>query len=170
MSKVCKAGGDSVYASYKAQLKNSENSIISVEADGQLVAKKIYFLPWQNNDDPSIVCKTLEKFVSDAFDKAVQETFETIAFPAVGCGEFGCSSSLVAQSMIQKVHQKQQMHNIAVTFVIIPSRNDIYDDFQKQLCLLKPEAVLADSKKVSATVKKGVIEVEQGDITMQKVF
>ncbi|CAF1477245.1 unnamed protein product, partial [Rotaria sordida] len=167
--KICKAGGKSVLASYKSQFKKSPNSVISVQADGELASKKIYFLSWTADADTSILRESIEKFVSDAFEKAVEENQQSIAFPAIGCGQFGCSVDLVAQTMIREVHRKQQEHDISVTFVIQPERTDIYDEFQNQIQLLEAERSPINLKTMSATVKKGVIEIEQGNIIKQKV-
>ncbi|CAF0950887.1 unnamed protein product [Rotaria sp. Silwood1] len=167
--KICKAGGKSVLASYKSQLKKSQNSVISVQADGELASKQIYFLSWKADADASTLRKSIEKFVSDAFEKAVEENHHSMAFPAIGCGQFGCSIDLVAQAMIREVHRKQQEHGISVTFVIQPEKTDIYDAFQNQIQLLEAEISPTDLKTMSATVKKGVIEIEQGNIIKQKV-
>ncbi|CAF4258476.1 unnamed protein product, partial [Rotaria sp. Silwood2] len=167
--KICKAGGNSVLASYKSQLKKSKNSVISVQADGELASKQIYFLSWKADADVSILRESIENFVSDAFEKAVEENHRSIAYPAIGCGQFGCSIDLVAQAMIREVHRKQQGHDISVTFVIQEARTDIYDEFQNQIQLLEAEMSPTDLKTMSATVKKGVIEIEQGDIIKQEV-
>ncbi|CAF3850977.1 unnamed protein product [Rotaria sordida] len=167
--KICEAGGKSVLASYKSQFKKSPNSVISVQADGELASKKIYFLSWTADADTSILRESIEKFVSDAFEKAVEENQQSIAFPAIGCGQFGCSIDLVAQTMIREAHRKQQEHDISVTFVIQPERTDIYDEFQNQIQLLEAEISPTNLKTMSATVKKGVIEIEQGNIIKQKV-
>jgi hypothetical protein len=58
------------------------------------------------------------------------------------------------------------MHGISVSFVVQPDKEDVYNEFQKQINLLQsPKKV----KSTSVAVGKGIIEVEKGDITMQKV-
>ncbi|CAF1299385.1 unnamed protein product [Rotaria sp. Silwood1] len=169
---ICEAGGDSVKASFDAESKKKpEAPVIAVKADGQLASKMVYFLPWKMPPDASLLRKSIEKFVSDAMDKAVTETYQSIAFPAIGCGKFGCSISLVAQAMIEEAHQKLQKHAISVSFVIQSERTDIYDEFQKQINLLQqqPTQPTEPVKTISATVNKGTIEVEKDDITKQKV-
>ncbi|CAF3919435.1 unnamed protein product, partial [Rotaria sp. Silwood1] len=169
---ICEAGGDSVKASFDAESKKKpEAPVIAVKADGQLASKMVYFLPWKMPPDASLLRKSIEKFVSDAMDKAVTETYQSIAFPAIGCGKFGCSITLVAQAMIEEAHQKLQKHAISVSFVIQSERTDIYDEFQKQINLLQqqPTQPTEPVKTISATVNKGTIEVEKDDITKQKV-
>jgi hypothetical protein len=99
----------------------------------------------------------------------VEERYKSIAFPAIGCGKFGCSISLVAQAMVGEAHRKCRTYNISISFVIQPERTDIYDEFQKQINMVQSQSSCDKWETISATVGKGRIEVEQGDITMQKV-
>ncbi len=167
-------------ASFNAELnQNPEASVTAVKAEGQLLSKMVYFLRWKMDTDASLLRKSIEKFVSDATEKAVAEKYQSIAFPAIGCGKFGCSISLVAQAMVEEAHRKLQKHGISVSFVIQPERTDIYDEFQKQINLSRqppqqpskqPPQLTEPVKTISATVQKGIIEVEKGDITTQKVY
>jgi O-acetyl-ADP-ribose deacetylase (regulator of RNase III) len=157
-------------ASYNAEInKNSEASVITVQAAGQLASKWIYFLPWMADSDASVLQQSIEKFVSDAVEKAVEEGYRSIAFPAIGCGQFGCSINLVAQAMVGEVCRKLQAYNMSISFVIQPERADVYDEFRKQVDIILSQLLQNTMKIMSATVGKGRIEVEQGDITMQKV-
>ncbi len=158
-------------ASYKAELnnKNRKSSVIAVKAEGQLASKRIYFLPWKATADISVLCKSIEKFVSDAIDKAVEENYRHIAFPAIGCGQFGCPISLVAQAMVGEAYRKLLIDSLSVSFIIQPERTDIYDKFQKQINLIRSQSSSNKLNTVAATIGKGTIEVEKGDITMQKV-
>ncbi|CAF4183686.1 unnamed protein product, partial [Rotaria sordida] len=166
---ICKAGGSSVLASYNAQCsKQPQDPIIIVKAGGHLASKQIYFLPWITSFDTVVLCKSIEKFVSDALEKAVEQNYRSIAFPAIGCGQLGCSISLVARAMVEEAYRGLKMHDILVSFVIQPERTDIYDEFQKQIHLLEP-ATPSESRTTCATFYEGVIEVVMGDITRQKV-
>lgn len=167
---ICQAGGSFVSDSYDTALKKySKDSIIAVKASGKLASKQIYFLSWKASCDTTILRKSIEKFVSDAIEKAAQENYRTIAFPAIGCGRIGCSISLVAQAMIEEADRQLSIHSISVLFVIQADRMDIYDEFQKQIQLLQSQQSDGGVESISTTVGKGVIEVEQGDITTQKV-
>lgn len=140
-----------------------------MNGSGQVLAKKIYFLEWKKNDDRTILRKSIKKFVSDAIEYARTENYRSIVFPAIGCGKFGCPVDIVAQTMVEEAHHKLLTHSISVSFVIEPGRNDIYDEFQRQINLLQQPQLPPVSKVISATIGKGSIEVEQGDITLQKV-
>lgn len=168
---ICKAGGDSVSNSYKDQTKNSStNSFVAVNAAGQLASRRVYFLAWTINSDPSILRQSIQKFVSDAIEAALDHDYRSIAFPAIGCGQYGCSIDLVAQAMIEEACRKSSTYHISVLFVIQPERIDVYDQFQKQLNLFQTSLSSKKSKDiVSELVGNGKIEIEQGDITKQNV-
>ena len=149
--------------------KVPKTSVIAIDASGQIAAKKIYFLEWKANDDPIILRKSIEKFVSDAIGHAVNEGYQTIAFPAIGCGRFGCSINIIAQTMVGEAHRKLSSNGISVAFVIQPDRRDIYDEFQKHINLLQQPQLPQISKTMSTTIGRGIIEVVAGDITVQRV-
>lgn len=144
-------------------------SVIAIDASGQVAAKKIYFLEWKMNNDPVILRKSIEKFVSDAIDHAANEDYQTIAFPAIGCGKFGCSIAIIAQTMVGEAYRKLSRNRISVAFVIQPDRKDIHDEFQKHINLLQQPQPPQIAKTMSTTVGNGVIEVVAGDITAQRV-
>jgi hypothetical protein len=112
---------------------------------------------------------SIEKFVSDAIQKAAQKNYQSISFPAIGCGKYGCSIDFIAQTMIQEADRQLLKHSISVLFVIQPDRMDIYDEFHKQIQLLQSQQSAGGVEAMSTMVGKGTIEVEQGDITTQKV-
>lgn len=99
----------------------------------------------------------------------MEERYRSIAFPAIGCGQFGCPINLVARVMVGEAHRKTQMYSISVLFVIQSERTDIYNEFQKQIDLLQPQSSCDKLRTISANAGNGKIEVEQGDITKQKV-
>jgi hypothetical protein len=167
---ICNAGGTSVSDSYKAELsKNPKESIIAVEADGKLASKQIYFLPWKANNDTSVLRRSIETFVSDAIKKAAKDNYQSIAFPAIGCGKYGCSISLVAQAMVEEADRQLLKHGILVLFVIQPERTDIFDEFQKQIHLLQSQQSAGGVEAISTPIGRGIIAVEEGDITSQRV-
>ncbi|CAF2777975.1 unnamed protein product [Rotaria sp. Silwood2] len=167
---ICKAGGSSVLASYNAKLsKHPEAPIIVVKAVGQLASKRIYFLPLKPSSDTSILCKSIKKFVSNALEKALKQNYQSITFPAIGCGQFRCSVSVIAGAMIREVHRKLKMPDMSVSIIIQPEKADIYDEFQKQIHLLESTLSTDKLRTIFAISEKGIIVVEKGDITMQNV-
>jgi hypothetical protein len=167
---ICKAAGDSVKTLFNEESKKNPTApVIAVKAGDQIASKEIFFLQWKANRDTALLRKSIEKFVSDALEHAVKQKYQSIAFPAIGCGKLGCPINVVAQTMVEAAHRQLFNNPIAVWFVIESTRNDIYDEFQKQVNLLQQPKPLQASKPLSATIGKGVIEVEKGDITSQNV-
>ncbi|CAF4399371.1 unnamed protein product [Rotaria socialis] len=168
--KICKAGGASVSNSYNEQIsKNSAAPIVIVQSNGRIASKAIYFLPWKTSSDEPILCKSIKNFVSVALDKAKEENYRSIAFPAIGCGKMHCSIGLVARTMTEEVYRKLQHSDLSVTFVIQPDRKDIYAEFQKQIDSLTRQTLPTAGITRCATFGKGVIEIEMGDITTENV-
>ncbi|CAF5044035.1 unnamed protein product [Rotaria sp. Silwood1] len=175
LESVLKSGGDAVQASYNNGLRKKATQVIAVAAGGHLRAKEIYFLPWEPNPDETLLCKSLKNFVSNAIEKAANDNRKSIAFPAIGCGQYGCSISLVAKTVIEEACRLRTLYPIAITFIIQPDRTDIYDEFQKQIDLLEtsePSQSLEqplESPIISVSIGNGIIVVEKGNITTQKV-
>ncbi|CAF3391131.1 unnamed protein product [Rotaria sp. Silwood2] len=101
--------------------------------------------------------------------QAANDNCRSIAFPAIGCGLAKCSTSLVAQTMIQEVHRQLAKYPLSVIFVIKPERSDIYDEFNKEIRLLQEPKQPSNVEYISTTIGTGTIEVEKGNITKQKV-
>ena len=169
---ICAAGGDSMRASFDAESdKKPTDSVISVRAEGQLKSKAVYFLPWQADSDDSVLRQSIKTFVANAVKRASSDGYRSIAFPAIGCGLLGCSTSLVAQVMVKKAHKLSDKHNISVMFVIQPHKTDVYDEFRKQIESVQHSAASARLQKAtSVSVNRGIIEVEMGDIIVQAVY
>ena len=62
--------------------------------------------------------RSLKKFVSDAIEKASTDGYKSIAFPAVGCDQIGCSANLVAQAMVEEAKRQISIRSVSVLFVI----------------------------------------------------
>jgi len=168
---VFKAGGKSLKKSFERQVKENETDpVISVAADGKLASKAVYFVPWKPDSDPNKLCESIEKLVKNVIKKAASENYKSIAFPAIGCGEYGCSISLVAQTFVRRVRELLKKHPITVLFVIQPDKIDIYEEFRKQLGSSGQQEEISILQPVSLTIGKGIIDVEKGDITKQTVI
>lgn len=158
--------------SYNAEFdKNPDAPVIDVKADGKLNSKRVFFVPWVADPEESDLRASIKTFVRNAIRRAVLKEYRTIAFPAIGCGQYGCSVSLVARTMIDEASFLSGKHGIAVLFVIQPQKNDIYDEFQTQInSAQQPIISPLPLKVISVPVNQGVIEVHMGDITTQKVY
>jgi hypothetical protein len=145
--------------------KDPTAPIIAVAASEQLVAKTVYFLPWKPNADVAKFRESIGIFIANAMGKAASENYQSIAFPAIGCGEYACSINLIAQSFIKEVYDQLAKYSMFVSFVIQPDRTDVYDEFQKQIKSIQP---ISEAEPVLMPIGKGIVEVQMGDITEQK--
>ena len=161
-------GGSSVRNAVNNQLKNRlKNPLTSVDSDGDIQSKKIYFVHWEMRNDEEFDRKSLDNLISISMKKASEENCRKIVYPAIGCGDYQCSPQLIAQIMIQKCHQEQFNHQISVSFLIQPTRKDLFDQFQNQISLLSS---LTTNDFLSTNISNSIIQIEKGDITKQKVI
>jgi hypothetical protein len=78
-------------------------------------------------------------FVSEAFSLATHgntNTIQSIAFPAIGCGQYGCNSNFVAKALIMAVVfqlQQQPSLKLDVYFVIQQYQQNVFDAFRNEL-------------------------------------
>jgi hypothetical protein len=165
---VCKAGGKSFLKSYETNVaKNPKTPVIAFPTSGQLASKSIYFVHWHPDPDPKKLCESIEHLVTNVIEKAAHENHTSIAFPAIGCGNYGCPISLVAQTFVTKVQQLLTKHPMTISFVIQPDKTDIYEEFRKQV---GGEEHQDQSQTSSLKIGKGKIEIVKGNITKQKVI
>ena len=157
----------------------SSDSVISVKAGGQLACEQVYYLPWKPGTDKTSNRASLQKFVADAVTRAARDRYDSIAFPAVGCGKLGQPATYVAQTMTAEAKSQSAQHGISVVFVIQSDRADIYDAFHAQIhsadspvshsLAVDSPTTVPTKNVVSMKVGNGVMEVVQGDITTQSV-
>lgn len=169
MDAVFKAGGRSLKANFDKKIKeNDKAAVISVPAEGSLASKAVYFVAWKPNSDENTLRLSIEQLVNNVIKKATSEKLQSIAFPAIGCGGYECSTSLIAQTFIKQCRKCLKTAPMSITFVIQPDKNDIFQEFQQQISPTKSDAA-ATEPPVSANIGSGIIEVKKGDITKQKV-
>ncbi|CAF3180149.1 unnamed protein product [Rotaria sp. Silwood2] len=167
---VCQAGEGLIDAAYADALEeNPQAYIIDIETDGQLPSDVIYFIPWKPHSDENLLRKSLQKFISIAMEKAAYDGYRRIAFPAIGCGEYGCSVNLVAQIFIEEIHRLLTTYSISVSIVIEPSKKAIYHAFQAQIDRLYITQQELNYSGISSDIGKGKLEIKMGDITREKV-
>ncbi|CAF3459991.1 unnamed protein product [Rotaria sp. Silwood1] len=99
-------------------------------------------------------------------ETAHHDDYKSIAFPAIGCGDYQYPIPIIAQIMVNKVHQEQILHKISVSFIIQSTKKETFYHFDKQINLLNQSASIDSLSKI---VQNGLIQIEKGDITKQKV-
>jgi hypothetical protein len=80
---VLKAAGTTVETEYANGQTEDPSGAIIVTSPGQLLCQKIFFLPWKPNTDVCILKQSLQNFVFNAIQYAINYHFRSIAFPAV---------------------------------------------------------------------------------------
>jgi hypothetical protein len=164
---IYECGGSSVRSAINNQIeKKLKNSLTSVKADGDIKSSRIYFIDWQVESHIDLIKKSLENLISISMQKAHDDNYRTIAFPAIGCGHYKYPLQIVAQTMVNKAHQEQILHQISVSFIIQPTKYEIFNHFEKQINLLNQSTSM---DFVSTIIQNSLIQIEKGDITKQKV-
>ncbi|CAF1112970.1 unnamed protein product [Adineta steineri] len=170
MDHVFNAGGKSLRSAFDKKRKENENySIISIRTEGSLKCKAIYFVPWKPNSDENRLCQSIKQLVKNVIKKAVSENFQSVAFPAIGCGGFECSTSLIAKTFIGQCQRLLVKYPLSIVFVIQPEKVEIYDEFRQHIGLSKHGQTTVKEPPVSLRIGNGIIEVKKDDITKQKV-
>lgn len=165
---VFKAAGSSFQKSFDAKVKENEKAaVISVSSEGQLASKAVYFVPWKPSSDPGKLSQSIEQLVKNVVKKAASEDYRSIAFPAIGCGEYGCPVNLIADTFVQIARELLTKTPMSILFVIQPGKTDVYEEFRSRIGPSEP--AVAAEPPVSLTIGKGTIEVQKGDITKQTV-
>ncbi|CAF3438093.1 unnamed protein product [Rotaria sp. Silwood1] len=164
---IYECGGSSVRTAVNNQIeKKSKKLLTSVKSDGDIKSKRIYFIYWQPESQIEAVKKSLENLISIAMETAHHDDYKSIAFPAIGCGDYQYPIPIIAQIMVNKVHQEQILHKISVSFIIQSTKKETFYHFDKQINLLNQSASIDSLSKI---VQNGLIQIEKGDITKQKV-
>ncbi|CAF3738304.1 unnamed protein product [Adineta steineri] len=170
MDHVFNAGGKSLRSAFDKKRKENENySIISIRTEGSLKCKAIYFVPWKPNSDENRLCQSIKQLVKNVIKKAASENFQSIAFPAIGCGGFECSTSLNAKTFIGQCQRLLVKYPLSVVFVIQPEKVEIYDEFCQHISSSKHGQTTVKEPPISLRIGNGIIEVKKDDITKQKV-
>ena len=168
---VFKAGGKSLKSSFDKKLQEDNKcSVISIPASGALKSKVVYFVPWKPNTDQQLFCQSIEELVKNVIKKAINDNYQSIAFPAIGCGAYGCETSLIAKTFINKCQELLIKYPISIVFVIQPEKTEIYDEFRRHINTSQHGRSIVKEPPVSLTIGNGIIEVKKGDILKQKVY
>ena len=170
MNAVFQAGGKTLKSAFEKKVnENEKNPLISIPAEGSLRSKAIYFVPWKPSSDQNSLCQSIEQLVENVIKRAASEKFQTIAFPAIGCGEYGCPIDLIAKTFVSHCQQLLTKYSVSVVFVIQPEKTEIYHNFQRYIDSSKHRQTTVKEPPISLRIGNGMIEVKKGDITQQQV-
>ncbi|CAF1643231.1 unnamed protein product, partial [Didymodactylos carnosus] len=131
--------GQSVKEAYYTEIRNYPNAVVISTAPGNLPCKKIFFISWMPDNDKNTLRQSVIDLVSNAIQNALAHNFTSIAFPAIGCGEYGCSVDVVVKTLVREAKNQLTIRNVPLTisFIIQEDKQNIYDEFCKQVVQLQ---------------------------------
>ena len=92
-----------------------------------LPCKEIYFLEWTPSDHIALTEQSIKDFITDTVKYVLDKNYRSVAFPAIGCGQFGLDPDFIAQTMID--HVKIENYPLDVAFIIYPRSNNVFNAF-----------------------------------------
>ncbi|CAF1009983.1 unnamed protein product [Adineta steineri] len=126
---VLRAAGPCIQKAYaEATSILPKDSMISIECP-KLTCDRILFLPWTPDEKIVFTEQTLKEFLLTAVQYVRGENYTSVAFPAIGCGQYGFDADFIAQTMIN--HMKIENYPLNITFTIGPKLHNIFYAFQK---------------------------------------
>jgi hypothetical protein len=127
--------GSEVQTAYDAEYKSNPNAILISTPSGTLPCKRIFFVKWQPATDEAILRQSLIDVIWTVIQNLIAYKFTSLAFPAIGCGQHGCSVDVVVKTMVKEMKNQLAMRNLPLTvkFMIQPNQQNIYDEFCKQV-------------------------------------
>lgn len=129
---------------YDTELKNHPNSTLIVTPSGSLFCKQIFFVKWHPDTDEEILRQSIVYMISIVVQKAISYNFTSIAFPALGCGQHGCSIEIVVNTFVLEMKKQLIKRNLPwnVKFIVQPNQQNIYDEFCKQVLTTQDDGKL----------------------------
>lgn len=151
---ILKAAGDQVRSAYSKEDKANPNSLIITTPPGHLPCKNIFFLRWQPDRDEDELRQSIVDLISNVIQSTRAHGYTSMAFPAIGCGDYQCSINVVVKTMVRGMKRNIEERKLpwTVRFVIHPNQPDVYDEFCKQLL---SEDHSSSHFKIPSTWKRG---------------
>lgn len=100
-----------------------------------LPSKRIFFVKWEPNKDEVKLHQSLVDLVGFVIKNAVAYQCTSLAFPAIGCGKYGCSIDIVVKTLVKEMRYQLSTKDLQLTvkFVIQPDQQNIYEEFCRQV-------------------------------------
>lgn len=128
------AAGRDTENAYSALWKKDPNSVVFPLPPGVLPCKQVLLVKWQPDNDEVKLKQSIDDLISIVVQHAISHNFTSIAFPAIGCGQNGCSLNIVVKTMVQEVkkHFTQRHLTWTVKFVVEFNHENVYNEFCRQ--------------------------------------
>lgn len=132
---IIKAAGNEIQIAYDNKYKRNPNSILITTPPGALHCRKIFFIKWEPPSDEEKLQLSLADLLMTVVQNMGSYQFTSVAFPAIGCGQHGCSLHTVVKTMVGEMKAQLLKRDVPwlVKFVIQSDQPNIYDEFCKQV-------------------------------------
>ncbi|CAF1400134.1 unnamed protein product [Adineta steineri] len=168
---MIKAAGNQVEQELNG--KDLTKNMVDTSAGQLKQAKRLLFLPWQppssytTNQDIAVLRQSIALFIQQAIKYAIQGKFQSIAFPAIGCGGFGIPPDVIATIMIDEVRE-QLIANPTIQLMIkfVVQQSHVYDVFNAKL---KPTSTTGASRNRSPSPSH-LLTQEKVNITLTTTY
>lgn len=131
------AAGKDAADSFNQQQKANPNSLIIVTPPGDLRCKQLFFLKWEpnNNNDDELLKQSIDDLIHNLVQNLLSYNFTSIAFPAIGCGEYGFNLNVLIKALVRSFRYQLIKRRLSWTihFVIEPQHQQIFDEFSRQI-------------------------------------
>jgi O-acetyl-ADP-ribose deacetylase (regulator of RNase III) len=125
---VLQAAGSSIQKAYeKKNALATESDTFSLRCRN-LPCKEIFFLEWTPSNHIVLNEETIKQFISKAMAYVLSQNYRSVAFPSIGCGQFGLDPAFIAQTMINYV--RIEKYPLNVVFIIHPQSHHVFNAFQ----------------------------------------
>lgn len=129
------AAGEETSKHFYEQLVSNPNALVIVLPPGKLQCKNIFFLKWEPNKDEEVLKQSIEDLIHNLVQNLIQHKFTSLAFPAIGCGEYGFNINILVKTMVRCFRTELMKRKLPwrIHFVIQPHQQQIFDEFSRQL-------------------------------------
>ncbi|CAF3986264.1 unnamed protein product [Adineta steineri] len=132
---ILNAAGNDIEIAYAKEYENNQKSLLFSTPSGKLPCKQIFFIKWNPNKNEDVLRQSIVDFISNVIQNVILYEFTSVAFPAIGCGQYGCSTNIVVKMMVKEIKHQLAMRNIPlkVKFVIQPTQQTLFNQFCNQI-------------------------------------
>lgn len=150
----------------KMSKEKMKDYLIELNVENILPCKRVYLIDWEPSKDLNALRQSLDELLRRTIDRSKKDGWTSIAYPAIGCGEFQCPADVVAQTLFKQLKKLLPNCSVKVSWIIHHDRQEIFNQFVKQYELIlkeksSPVAVQLDNQST--------IEVIQGDLRTEQV-
>lgn len=120
---------------YNVEYEKNPNSLLLSTPAGALPSKRIFFVKWEPDKNDAKLRQSLVDLVWTVIQNVMAHKFTSLAFPAIGCGQYACSVDIVVKTLARQMKEQLSQRDLQLTvrFVIESSQQNVYDEFCKQV-------------------------------------